>query len=125
MKRLKTANAVCLIASLLAVAGFSQEAPAPGEAAAPQEIQMTAKKYEFNPNVITARKGEIVRLIITALDRDHGFKIQEFGIDQKLMKGAPTAIEFTADKSGTFEFKCSNFCGFGHGRMKGKLVVEE
>jgi len=89
------------------------------------EIQMTAKKYEFNPNVITVKKGERVKLIITALDRDHGFKLEAFGIDQKLKKGDATTIEFTADKTGTFEFKCSEFCGFGHGKMKGKLVVEE
>ena len=89
------------------------------------EIQMTAKKYEFNPNVITVKKGERVKLIITALDRDHGFKLEAFGIDQKLKKGDATTIEFTADKTGTFEFKCSEFCGLGHGKMKGKLVVEE
>jgi cytochrome c oxidase subunit 2 len=88
------------------------------------EIQMTAKRYEFDPNVITVKKGEHVRLIITALDRDHGFKLEDFGINQVLTKGDPTFIEFTADKTGTFVFKCSQFCGLGHRKMKGKLVVE-
>ena len=36
--------------------------------------------------------------------------------------GAPWRI--TADKAGTFPFECSHFCGFGHKRMKGELVVE-
>jgi len=89
------------------------------------EIQMTAKKYEYNPNVITVKKGERVKLVITALDRDHGFRLEAYGIDQKLKKGEATTIEFTADKTGTFGFKCSEFCGLGHGKMKGKLVVEE
>jgi cytochrome c oxidase subunit 2 len=89
------------------------------------EIAMTAKKYEFNPNVITVKKGEQVKLVITALDREHGFKLGAFGIDQKLKKGKAATIEFVADKAGTFPFECSKFCGFGHGRMKGKLVVEE
>ena len=74
------------------------------EQAAPSGVRkftMTAKNYEFDPSVITVKKGEKVRL------------------------GDPTTIEFTADKAGTFEFKCSVYCGLGHRKMKGKLVVEE
>ncbi len=94
-------------------------------AAASGEIKVTAKKYQFDPNVITVKKGDHVKLIITALDRDHGFKLEAFGINQKLQKGEATTIEFTADKAGTFPFKCSQVCGPGHRKMKGKLVVEE
>jgi heme/copper-type cytochrome/quinol oxidase subunit 2 len=90
-----------------------------------REFQMTAKKYEFTPSVITARQGETVRLIITATDRDHGFELAAFGIKQKLIKGSPTTIEFVVDKPGTFSFKCSEFCGLGHRRMKGTLLVRE
>ena len=94
-------------------------------APAPHEFTMTAKCYVFDPSVITVKKGEKVRLIITATDRDHGIKIKGYDIDQVLKKGDPTIIEFTADKVGTFEFKCSVSCGMGHHKMKGKLVVEE
>ncbi len=89
------------------------------------EIKMTAKKYRFDPNEITVKKGQHVKLLITALDRDHGFKLEAFNINQKLKKGETETIEFTADKTGTFPFQCSEFCGLGHGKMKGKLVVEE
>jgi cytochrome c oxidase subunit II len=119
MNRLRLFSITCLLLFLPLLAAFSGQAPAV------HEIQMTAKKYKFDPDVITVKKGDVVRLIITALDRKHGFKLKEFGIDQELLKGTPTTIEFTADKVGTFEFKCSVFCGFGHGKMKGKLVVEE
>ena len=88
-------------------------------------FNMTAQSYEFDPGVITVKKGEKVRLIITATDREHGIKIEGYDIDQVLKAGAPTTIEFTADKAGTFEFKCSVYCGFGHRKMKGKLIVEE
>ena len=90
-----------------------------------REIQVSAKKYEFSPNSIRLKKGEPVRLIITATDRDHGFSLEAFHIKQKLKKGEPTAVEFTPDKAGTFPFKCSVFCGMGHGGMKGTIVVEE
>lgn len=89
------------------------------------EIQVTAKKYAFSPEPIRVKKGEHVRLIITATDHDHGFKLEAFNVDQKLKKGVPTTVEFTPDKAGTFPFKCSHFCGMGHGGMKGALIVEE
>jgi len=86
---------------------------------------MTAKKYEFNPSTITVKKGERVRLIITALDKDHGIKIDAFEVNHILKKGTAATVEFTADKAGEFPFQCSKFCGFGHGKMKGKIIVEE
>jgi len=89
------------------------------------EIKMTAMKYEFKPAIVKVKKGDHVRLTITAVDRDHGFKLDVFQIEQKLPKGEPVTVEFTADQSGTFPFQCSQFCGLGHKKMKGQLVVEE
>ncbi len=124
MKRWNSFSLALAVLLTLAVRVVAvQEAAGQGSVA--HEIQMTAKKYEFDPKLITVKKGEHVKLIITALDRDHGFKLEAFGINQKLKKGEPTTIEFTADKAGTFPFQCSEFCGLGHGKMKGKLVVEE
>jgi cytochrome c oxidase subunit 2 len=121
MVKTKSFLAALVPLAFLAIPAFAQ---APAAATDVHEIQMAAKKYEFDPNVITVKKGEHVKLIITALDHDHGFDLEAFGINQRLKKGEPTTIEFTADKAGTFEFKCSVFCGLGHRKMKGKLVVE-
>lgn len=90
-----------------------------------REIQMTAKDFEFTPSVIQVRKGDHVKLTITALDRDHGIALPAFGIKQRLKKGTPTVIEFDANKAGTFPFHCSVFCGMGHRHMKGTIVVRE
>ena len=87
-------------------------------------IQVKARKYRFDPAVITVKQGDRVKLVITAVDHDHGFSLAPFGVDQQLPKGVATPVEFTADKAGTFSFHCSHFCGIGHPRMKGKLVVE-
>ncbi len=111
--------AVLLLAALTTLGALAQDA------GPVREIKMTAKKYEFDPNIITAKKGERVKLVITALDHDHGFKLEAFKINERLKKGAPTTVEFTADQVGTFPFECSHFCGVGHGKMKGKLVVTE
>ena len=122
MFRLKNGLASCVLLMTFAIGALAQGSAGAGEA---HEMQVTAKKYEFNPNVITVKQGERVKLIITALDRDHGFKCGAFGINQKLKKGNPTTIEFTAEKAGTFPFRCSDFCGAGHLKMKGKIVVEK
>jgi cytochrome c oxidase subunit II len=126
MNQFSLAIAALLLLVLTSLNAVVQEAPknepVPSDV---HEIRMTAKKYEFSPNPVHVKKGEHVRLVITATDRDHGIKSDAFHIDQKLKKGEPTPIEFTADKAGTFPFKCSVVCGFGHGRMKGTLVVDE
>ena len=103
---------------------MQSEGPMTGASKDVKEIRMTAKKYEYDPSTITVKQGEHVQLMITALDHDHGFKIDVFHIDQLLKKGEPTTIEFTADVAGTFPFQCSHFCGLGHKGMKGELIVE-
>ncbi|HXJ91663.1 MAG TPA: cupredoxin domain-containing protein [Terriglobia bacterium] len=121
-RRTIAVTALVLAQSAFALALAAQEsAPA---AAGADTIQVTAKKYEFNPSVITVKQGQQVKLVITATDHDHGFKLDAYNINQKLKKGVATPVEFTADKAGTFPFECSVYCGLGHGHMKGKLVVE-
>lgn len=113
MKRFRTA--VWVLGALMASGLLAQEA---------NEIKVTAKKYEFIPAQIHVKKGDHVKLLITAVDHDHGFKLAAFDINQELKKGEPTTVEFTADKAGTFPFQCSKFCGMGHKNMKGELIVE-
>jgi cytochrome c oxidase subunit 2 len=86
-------------------------------------IQMTAKRFEFNPSRVVVNQGDKVRLEVTALDRSHGFRLIEYGLDAVLEPKKVTTIEFAADKPGAFEWHCSVFCGAGHDKMKGELVV--
>ncbi len=88
-----------------------------------REFTIAAKDSGFEPSTLTVKKGEKVRLIITATDCEHEFRLQAFDILQALKKGDPEIIEFTASKSGTFEFKSSVYCGKGHGKMRGRLEV--
>jgi cytochrome c oxidase subunit II len=123
---MKTSRIVVLTFSLLAVFLLLAEArDSNGAAAGVHEIPMTAKKYEFSPSSIHVKKGEHVKLLITAIDHDHGFKLPAFDIQQELKKGDTTTVEFTPDKAGTFHFACSHVCGLGHRGMKAELVVEE
>ena len=112
-------TALISVALLLVVVGLAAQQAPPV-----REIKMTAKKYEYNPEEIRVKQGERVRLLVTATDRKHGFQIEALGLKTELPEGKETAVEFTADKSGTYEFKCSVRCGWRHGSMKGRLIVE-
>lgn len=94
--------------------------------AKPIEIKITAKRFQYDPKEITVQKGQKVRLLVTALDVNHGFAIDAFDIKKKIEADAdgPTVIEFTPDKVGEFEYYCVVFCGSGHDGMKGKLIVK-
>jgi cytochrome c oxidase subunit 2 len=115
-------RAISFVAAVMILAGIIS-LPAQQNGAV-REIQVTAKKYEFDPSVITVKQGEQVKLIITSQDTTHGFALKAYGINKKLAKGKPVTVEFTANKAGSFPFRCSVFCGMGHRRMKGMLIVK-
>jgi cytochrome c oxidase subunit 2 len=117
--RMKRPRTLCATLALLSAGALGMLAQSE-----PSEIKVTAKKFEFSPNAIHVKKGDHVKLVITAADHDHGFKLEGFQVDQLLKKSEATTVEFTADRAGTFPFECSHFCGLGHKKMKGELVVE-
>jgi cytochrome c oxidase subunit II len=114
---------------------------ADGQAAPPRVIEISAKKYEFTPNQIHVRKGEHVELRVHSEDATHGVKLDiypEGATDKsvpglmfdrpnengKVKKGVDQVVDFVAEEPGTYDFKCAKFCGFGHDKMKGKLIVD-
>ncbi len=94
-------------------------------AAEPQVIKITAKRFEYNPKEITLKKGVPVVLEFTSLDRLHGFKCLGLGVRADIKPGQATRVNLTPQKVGDFEFHCDNFCGGGHGNMKGVIHVVE
>ncbi len=64
-------------------------------------------------------------LEFTAEDTTHGLKIPELGVDMESGKGKVTRVEVTPQQAGTFEGRCSHFCGVGHGSMVLSVTVKE
>jgi cytochrome c oxidase subunit 2 len=91
----------------------------------PVEINLTAKQFEFEPKTITVTKETPVTLKITSTDVEHGFAIDELGIDETIPANATKVIKFTPHRAGRFRFYCSIYCGAGHRQMTGELIVEE
>jgi cytochrome c oxidase subunit 2 len=84
------------------------------------EIKLGAKDFEYDQKEIHVKKGDKVKITLTSDDGGHGFTIPDYNVT---INGNGSA-EFTADKTGTFEYHCSVMCGSGHSKMTGKLIVE-
>ena len=90
---------------------------------APRRIDVHAKRFGFQPNQITIKKGEPVVLVLTAEDVSHGLRFRELNINLKAEKGQSGEAQFTPDSAGDFIGHCSTFCGSGHGGMTLALHV--
>jgi len=131
---------LALFAALAAWSSFAQAQEKPPEKPS-RIVQVTAKKFEFEPSVIRVKAGEKIRLKLSSADRTHGIHINPFpeggqpntppglsftyGDDcLKLKKDLTNTLEFTAEAPGTYAFSCCKKCGTGHARMKGQIIVE-
>ncbi len=122
MSRLKKFVAVAGVAAMAVVSGSF---PSPAAEDSGQVIKITAKKFEYNPNRITLKKGVPVTLEFTSLDRLHGFNCPDLAIRGDIRPGQILKIKVTPQKTGTFPFHCDNFCGEGHENMTGEFIVTE
>lgn len=88
-----------------------------------QHVAVTAKKFAFEPAVITVKKGEPVDLVLKSSDVPHGLRFRELKVDVRVGKGGTAEVHFTPNQTGTFVGHCSVFCGMGHGSMTLTLRV--
>lgn len=88
------------------------------------KVEMTTEQWEFKPDTLRVREGDVVILRIESLDVVHGLGLPEFGVDRPTPPGKVTTIRFVADEPGEYTFFCTVFCGTGHPDHKGTLIVE-
>ncbi|HEY6272310.1 MAG TPA: hypothetical protein VIX19_09990 [Terriglobales bacterium] len=72
---------------------------------------MSTKKYEFSPAIITVKQGNRVKLVITAMDRDLGFEVKAYRINQHLKKGFRPRS--SSQPSGSVPFPLSDLTSAG------------
>jgi cytochrome c oxidase subunit 2 len=113
-----------LTALTIGMLAFSSPGATAPQAPEPRTIEVTARRFTFEPSTIEATEGERLRLVVTSGDGVHGVEIKKFKVNKEIPRGGdPVVIEFTASEAGRFPIICSAFCGDGHGDMKGLLVV--
>ena len=85
--------------------------------AEPRRVEISAKRFSFDPGTVTLKKGEPVLLVLKSNDVPHGIRVRELGLELKAPKGGSAEVRFTPDKAGDFIGHCYVFCGAGHGSM--------
>ncbi len=93
-------------------------------APAVKEFTVRGSSFMFDPATIAVNLGDTVKITFKNSGGMHDWKIDEFGAATKKIKtGEEEALEFVANKAGTFEY----YCSVGDHRtkgMKGTLTVQ-
>lgn len=80
--------------------------------------------FKFVPNTLTVKTGDKVKITFKNTSGIHDFNIDDLNVNTPVVQsGQDATVEFTASKSGSFEF----YCSVGNHRaqgMKGTLVVQ-
>ena len=111
-----------LPAFVLIVAAMAPAAPP--DPPATRAVEVVASRFKFEPEVLEVDQGDRVVLRARSVDTAHGLAIKEFKVKKDLPDtGEEITVEFVASKVGTFRIECSEYCGKGHSKMRGRLVV--
>jgi nitrosocyanin len=87
-------------------------------------FNIEAGSFYFKPNELRVKKGDKVKIVMTAVSMMHDFNIDELGVKMPIVNNGKTGtVEFTASKAGTFQY----YCSVGQHRKMGQvgtLIVE-
>ncbi|MHB1702534.1 MAG: cupredoxin domain-containing protein [Acidobacteriaceae bacterium] len=112
---LALANVVALSRSVSARAGAKDVEP--------QVIEIHAKKFGYQPEQITLRKGETNKLHLTSDDVPHSLRIKQLDLNAKMKAGEFDDVLFTPEQVGDFTADCGLYCGAGHKKMSMTVQV--
>jgi cytochrome c oxidase subunit II len=92
---------------------------------AEQVVKVTARKFQYTPDVIQLKKSVPVVLEFITEDVLMGFNVPELGVRADIVPGKVTRVRLVPDKTGSFPFHCDIFCGSGHEDMSGTINVDD
>lgn len=99
--------------------------PLPASASPPAErtFHIAASQFAYTPAVLKANAGDRVTIELSATDVVHGLAIDGYDLATTSDPGQTSRLTFTADKAGSYRFRCTVTCGNLHPFMTGKLQV--
>ncbi|HFB54946.1 MAG TPA: cytochrome c oxidase subunit II [Hellea balneolensis] len=110
------------LAGMAVLAACSPKKPAK---TARRIIKISARKFEYTPNIIRVKKGVPITLELRSEDIVHGFYIPDLDVRSDILPGTTMRLDVQFNELGDIDFLCDTFCGDGHGDMNGKFVVHE
>ncbi|HXV44460.1 MAG TPA: cytochrome c oxidase subunit II [Anaerolineae bacterium] len=75
-------------------------------------------------NIIHVPINQPVIIRLGSVDVLHSFFVPVLRLKQDAIPGTIIRIWFEATKAGEYEIVCTELCGLGHYRMRGRLIVE-
>jgi len=66
-----------------------------------------------------------VRFEVTSQDVIHGFYLPDFRVHQDAVPGLTSLVWLQANKLGTYDIRCTQFCGTNHYQMKAQITVDK
>ena len=110
-------TALTALVATVSLAGWSSQQSMRAATTPGKTVEISAKRFSFEPGIVTLKQGVPVTLELHSVDTAHGLRVSELGVDLRAAKGAPAQETITPNKLGEFVGHCSTFCGAGHGAM--------
>jgi cytochrome c oxidase subunit 2 len=94
-------------------------------------VRVTARQWSWlftydngrQSDLLRVPLGRPVRLVMTSLDVLHSLYIPAFRIKEDCVPGMKTHLWFTANKAGSYDLFCTEYCGAGHSHMRSKVIA--
>jgi heme/copper-type cytochrome/quinol oxidase subunit 2 len=86
-------------------------------------LRVEASQFAYAPAVLEVNPGDTLTIELVSKDVVHGLYVDGYGVSVTADPGQTARLTFTADKSGSFRFRCNVTCGALHPFMIGKLQV--
>jgi len=88
------------------------------------DIYLMGKQWIWYP-ILELEKGKTYRLHLSTVDVEHGLSIYPLNMNFMALPGYDYVLTITPNSAGEFPILCNEFCGIGHHRMVGKMIVKE
>lgn len=100
-------------------------APFPVPTTTPQArtFRIEARQFAYSPSALKVNAGDTVTIQLVSTDVVHGLYVDSYNASVVADPGQTATLTFTADKPGSFRFRCNLTCGAMHPFMIGKLTV--
>ena len=83
-----------------------------------------AKAWSWEP-ILVMKKGRSYRVRLSSVDLQHGFSLQPTNLNLMVLPGYEYVATLTPNETGEYLIVCNEYCGLGHHKMVGKIIVTD
>lgn len=99
------------------------QATTPPATGGTRTITVNVTDWEFSPALISAKKGEKVKLKLVGGAGIHSFAVPGLSMNVRIAAGESVTVDLPTDIAGSFDARCAIPCGPGHRDMKATVII--